>query len=319
MAWAETFPLQGRRIWVTGGSGFLGTRVAQELARRGAEPLVTRSSDVDLLDPSAAERFLRAERPEGVIHLAGRVGGIGANRRLPGTFFYTNMVMGLHLVEACRRAGTEKLLVVGTVCSYPKFCPVPFREETIWDGYPEETNAPYGIAKKALMVQLQSYRQEFGLRGIFLIPVNLYGPGDHLDLESNHVIPALVKRFIAAKMQRQPYVTLWGTGAPSREFLYVEDAARGLCTALERYEGPEPVNLGTGNEITILGLAERIRSLVGYEGELRFDPSFPDGQPRRRLDVGRARDLFGWSAEVDLEEGLIQTIQWAKDQLRDDL
>jgi GDP-L-fucose synthase len=307
-----TFPLAGRRIWVTGGTGFLGTRVVAELARRGATPLVTRSAEVNLLDPTAAERYLRAQRPDAVIHLAGKVGGIGANRRLPGTFFYANMTMGLHLIEACQRVGTEKLLVVGTVCSYPKHCPVPFREEALWEGYPEETNAPYGIAKKALLVQLQSYRQEFGLRGIFLIPVNLYGPGDHQDLESNHVIPALVRRLITAQAEGRPFVELWGTGLASREFLYVEDAARGLCEGLAKYEEPDPVNLGTGQEISIRDLAEKIRTLVGFEGELRYNSAYPDGQPRRRLDVNRAMVRFGWQASVDLDEGLRRTVDWAK-------
>ena len=256
------------------------------------------------------------ERPEGVIHLAGIVGGIGANRRQPGTFFYANMVMGLHLIEACRRKETPKLLVAGTVCAYPKHCPVPFREEHLWDGYPEETNAPYGVAKKALLVQLQGYRKEFGLRGIFLIPVNLYGPEDHLDLESNHVIPALILRLSTARNQGLPNVELWGTGTPSREFLYVEDAAEGMCDAMARYEGADPVNLGTGRELTICALAETIRDRVGYRGELRFNANFPDGQPRRQLDVTRAKERFGWEARVDLEEGLRRTIAWAEAALR---
>lgn len=315
MAFPETFPLRGRRVWVTGSSGFLGTRVTAALEEQGAQPLRTRSTEVNLLDPSAAERFLASERPDAVIHLAGMVGGIGANRRLPGSFFYTNMVMGLHLLEACRRCGTEKVLVVGTVCSYPRLCPVPFREEDLWNGFPEETNAPYGIAKKALLVQLQSYRQEFGLRGIFLIPVNLYGPMDHLDLETNHVIPALVRRFLTAQAEGRPFVELWGTGNASREFLYVEDAARGLCEALARYEETDPVNLGTGEEITIRELAEQIRVLVGYRGELRFNAAYPDGQPRRQLDVTRAAVRFGWRAEVGLEEGLRRTVAWARDVL----
>lgn len=315
MPFPETFPLHGKRIWVTGSSGFLGTRVVTELRRRGAEPLATRSSQVDLLDPAAAQRYLASEKPDGVVHLAGKVGGIGANRRQPGTFFYTNMAMGLHLLEACHHCRVEKLLVVGTVCSYPRLCPVPFREEDLWNGYPEETNAPYGIAKKALMVQLQGYRQEFGTRGIFLIPVNLYGPGDHLDLESNHVIPALVRRFLTAQAEGRPYVELWGTGQASREFLFVEDAARGLCEALGRYEDSDPVNLGTGEELTIRELAERIRKLVGYAGEVRFNSTYPDGQPRRKLDVTRATVRFGWRAEVGLDEGLKRTVDWAREVL----
>ncbi len=309
------FPLQGRRIWVTGGGGFLGTRVVEALRRQGAEPLVTRSTDVDLLDPGAAERYLREARPEGVMHLAGKVGGIGANQRQPGTFFYANMAMGLHLLEACRRVGTEKVLVVGTVCSYPKHSPVPFREEDLWNGFPEETNAPYGIAKKALLTQLEGYRQEHGLRGIFLIPGNLYGPGDHLDLATNHVIPALIRRFLTATEEGHDHVELWGTGTASREFLYVEDAARGLCQAMARYEGSDPVNLGTGREITIRELAHLIRSLTGFPGEIRFDASKPDGQPRRCLDVSRAEAGFGWKAEVPLEEGLARTVAWIREAL----
>jgi GDP-L-fucose synthase len=315
MVFEDHFPLVGKRIWVTGSSGFLGTRVVEELIRRGAQPLRTRSAEVDLLDPYAAASYLKKERPDGVIHLAGKVGGIGANRLSPGSFFYSNMAMGLHLIEACREFHIQKILVVGTVCSYPKFCPTPFHEADLWNGYPEETNAPYGIAKKALLVQLQSYRQEFGLNGIFIIPVNLYGPGDHLDLENNHVIPALVKRFIVARMQSQPRVTLWGTGAASREFLFVEDAAQGLCDALARYEGADPVNLGTGEEISILHLAARIQALTGYAGELKFDPTLPDGQPRRRLEISRARNCFGWVAQVKLEEGLRRTVEWMQKKL----
>ncbi|MDE3032522.1 MAG: GDP-L-fucose synthase [Acidobacteriota bacterium] len=315
MATGEPFPLAGKRLWVTGGTGFLGRQVVMELARRGAEPLVTRSSEVDLLDPSAAERFLLSERPDGVLHLAGRVGGIGANRHLPATFFYANMAMGLHLIEACRRQQVGKLLVAGTVCSYPKFCPIPFHEDDLWNGYPEETNAPYGVAKRALLVQLQAYRQEFGFNGIFVIPVNLYGPGDHLDLQTSHVIPALIRKFIEARREVRPYVTLWGTGNASREFLYVEDAAAGLCQAMARHTSGEPVNLGTGREVTIRDLAALIRSLVGYEGDIRFDASQPDGQPRRCLDTRRAETAFGWKASVSFEEGLRRTVTWIEASL----
>lgn len=308
----ETFQLSGRRIWLTGGSGFLGTHVQRVLEQRGACVLATSSADVDLLDPFAAQAFLSEHRPDGVIHLAGKVGGIGYNRAHPGAFFYDNMVMGLHLVEACRRELVEKLLVVGTVCSYPKHCPVPFREEDLWMGFPEETNAPYGIAKKALLVQLQGYRQEYGLRGVFIIPVNLYGPGDHLDLASNHVIPALVRKFLTAKAEVRPFVELWGTGEVSREFLFVEDAAEGICQAMSCYEDADPVNLGTGHEISIRALAETIQELVGYEGAIRFNPAFPDGQPRRRLDTGRAKVRFGWEATTPLRGGLVRTIEWMK-------
>ncbi len=315
MSGPETFPLHGRRIWVTGGHGFLGRHLLAELRARGAEVLAPSRADCDLLDPFAAARFLKEHRPEGVMHLAARVGGIGANRRHPGEFFYANLVMGLHLVEACRIEGAEKLLVAGSVCAYPKHTPVPFREDDLWNGYPEETNAPYGIAKKALLVQLAAYRQEYGTRGIFLIPVNLYGPGDHLDLADNHVIPALVRKFLEAKASRAKTVKLWGTGRPTREFLYVEDAARALCDGMARYEDPDPVNLGTGDEISIHDLAAKIGGLVGYDGELVFDPTLPDGQPRRRLDTSRARERFGWSARVALDEGLARTIAWTRTEL----
>ena len=311
----ETFPLKNRRIWVTGGHGFLGKHVLAELENRGAIVLATTEKECDLLDPMAAKRFITAEHPEGVIHMAAKVGGIGANRKHPGSFFYSNMAMGLHLIEACRTEGVGKVLVLGTVCAYPKFCPVPFREEDLWNGYPEETNAPYGIAKKALLVQLQSYRQEYGTRGIFLVPVNLYGPGDHLDLESNHVIPALVRKFIEAKAIGSPFVELWGTGTASREFLFVKDAARAICLAMTSYEGGEPVNLGTGQEITIMNLALAIKGMVGYEGTLSFNPAYPDGQPKRQLDTTRAREWFGWQAEVPLAEGLLETIHWMQNVL----
>ena len=293
MSFPETFPLTGKRLWVTGGNGFLGKHVVTQLQAQGAEVLAPPSREVDLLDPFAARTFIQRHRPDGVLHLAARVGGIGANRSHPGSFFYANMAMGLHLIEACRTESIEKLLVLGTVCAYPKFCPVPFHEDDLWNGYPEETNAPYGVAKKALLVQLQSYRQEYGTRGIFLIPVNLYGPGDHLDLETNHVIPALIRKFLEAKAAGRDHVELWGTGAASREFLYVEDAAAGIVQGMARFEGEEPVNLGTGEEITIRDLALKIRDLSGFEGELRFNPAYPDGQPKRQLDTSRALARFG--------------------------
>jgi len=310
-----TFPLAGRRIWVTGGHGFLGRYVLDELRIRGAEVLATTRAECNLLDPDAPSRFLERHRPNGVMHLAALVGGIGANRKHPGTFFYANLCMGLHLIEACRLAGVEKLLVLGTVCAYPKFCPVPFREDDLWNGYPEETNAPYGIAKKALLVQLQSCRQEFGLNGVFMVPVNLYGPGDHLDLESNHVIPALIRKFIEAKARNLPSVELWGTGTASREFLFARDAAEGICEGMARYDGADPVNLGTGEEISIMDLALKIQSLTGYTGQLLFNPAFPDGQPRRRLDTRRALERFGWTARTPLAEGLEETVQWMRSVL----
>lgn len=309
---AETFPLKGKRLWVTGGNGFLGKHLVAELEKRGATVLAPKSSELDLLDPAAAGKFLRAERPDGVLHLAARVGGIGANREHPGDFFYANMAMGLHLIEACRLEAVGKLMVLGTVCAYPKFCPIPFHEDDLWNGYPEETNAPYGVAKKALLVQLQAYRQQYGTRGIFLIPVNLYGPGDHLDLASNHVIPALIRKFIEAVRDGRDHVELWGTGSPSREFLFVEDAARGICEGMARYEDGDPVNLGTGEEVTIKDLAMKIKAITGFDGELRFNPAYPDGQPKRKLDTSRARERFGWQAEVRLDEGLARTTEWMK-------
>ena len=315
MSFSETFPLAGKRIWVTGGHGFLGNHVLTELGHRDCILLAPTEKELDLLDPSAPARFIREHRPDGVIHMAARVGGIGANRKHPGRFFFENMSMGLHLIEACRTERVEKLLVLGTVCAYPKHCPVPFREEDLWNGYPEETNAPYGIAKKALLVQLQSYRQEYGTRGIYLVPVNLYGPGDHLDSENSHVIPALIRKILEAKAARAPSVELWGTGKASREFLYVKDAAKAICEAMACYEESEPVNLGTGGEISIKDLALMIMQFTGYQGELTFNPSYPDGQPRRKLDTSRALARFGWQAEHSLEHGLTETIAWMRNEL----
>ncbi len=312
MTVAESFPLQGRRIWLTGAHGFLGNHVMAALRLRGADILAPTEAECDLLDPGAARRFIQAQRPEGVIHMAALVGGIGANRKHPGSFFYANLAMGLQLIEACRLESVAKVLVLGTVCAYPKFTPVPFREEELWNGYPEETNAPYGIAKKALLVQLQSYRQEYGLRGVFLIPVNLYGPGDHLDLENNHVIPALIRKFLEAKASDAPAVEIWGTGQASREFLYVKDAAEAICEGMARLESDEPVNLGTGDEITIRDLAGKVKDLVGYRGGLVFNPAYPDGQPKRQLDTSRALRLFGWKAGTGLDQGLRETIDWMR-------
>jgi len=308
----DTFPLVGRRIWVTGGNGFFGKHVLSELARRGAVVLAPSEAECDLLDPMAARKFIQAERPDGIIHMAALVGGIGANRKHPGSFFYANMAMGLHLIEACRLEAVPKILVLGTVCAYPKFTPCPFREDDLWNGYPEETNAPYGIAKKAMLVQLQSYRQEYGTRGIFLLPVNLYGPGDHIDLENNHVIPALIRKFIEAHATQAPSVELWGTGIASREFLFVKDAAIGICDAMARYEGPDPVNMGTSDEITIKDLALLIKRLVGYQGDLVFNPAYPDGQPKRQLETSRAQQRFGWRASTPLADGLAETIAWMR-------
>lgn len=303
--------LDQKTIVVTGGAGFLGRHVVVEFERRGAKQVfVPRSADFDLVDGSAARRLLDHARPDVIVHLAAVVGGIGANRRHPGRFFYENLMMGAQLMEEARRHGVEKFVAAGTVCSYPKHAPVPFREEALWDGYPEETNAPYGLAKKMLLVQAQAYRAEYGFDAIFLLPVNLYGPGDSFDPARSHVIPALLRKLVEAREAGAPAVEVWGTGRASREFLYVEDAAEAIVRATERYESAEPVNLGTGREITIRDLAERIRALVGYEGELRFDATQPDGQPRRQLDTSRAEAAFGFRARTDFDAGLRRTLDW---------
>jgi GDP-L-fucose synthase len=303
--------LSGKRVIVTGGSGFLGNHVAQELARRSVgETIVPRKKDYDLVEPGAARRLLADARPDVVIHLAARVGGIGANRENPGLFFYDNLMMGVQLIEECRRAGTSKIVTVGTICSYPKLTPVPFREDDLWSGYPEETNAPYGLAKKMLLVQGQAYRQQYGLNAVHLLPVNLYGPHDNFDPSSSHVIPALIRKIQEAQEAHRPAIEVWGTGAASREFLYVEDAAQGIVLATERYDGPEPVNIGAGFEIKIRDLVELIARLMGYGGEIRWDASKPDGQPRRCLDTSRAEQLFGFRARTRFEDGLRRTIEW---------
>lgn len=299
------------RITVTGGAGFLGSHVVEELNRRGArEVTVPRKRDYDLVTRDGVRRVFEDTRPEIVLHLAATVGGIGANRENPGLFFYENMMMGAQLLEEARLRGLVKFVTMGTVCAYPKFTRVPFREDDLWEGYPEETNAPYGVAKKALLVQGQAYRQQYGLNAIYLLPVNLYGPRDHFDPKVSHVIPALIKKFEDAKTARAPFVSVWGTGKASREFLFVEDAARAIVDATERYDGAEPVNLGAGFEITMGDLALLLKKLTGYEGELRFDPAQPDGQPRRCLDTSRAEALFGFRATTSFEDGLRKTIDW---------
>ncbi len=303
----------GRTVAVPGGSGFLGSEVVKRLEAGGASVFIPRSRDYDLTTEERVRAMYEDSNPDVVVHLAARVGGIGANQRSPGTFFYDNLQMGALLIEHARRQGLEKFVCVGTVCSYPKFATVPFREDDLWSGYPEETNAPYGIAKKALLVQLQAYRQEFGMRGIYLIPVNLYGPRDNFDLESSHVIPALIRKCVEAAERGDDVIEVWGSGEPTREFLYVEDAADGIVAAAERYEDAEPVNLGTGREISIRDLATLIAERTGFRGSFAWNATKPDGQPRRALDVSRARDGFGWAAKVPFEEGLEATISWYRE------
>ncbi|PKN80152.1 MAG: GDP-fucose synthetase [Chloroflexi bacterium HGW-Chloroflexi-9] len=303
--------LASRRVLVTGGSGFLGRFMVDGLHARGAaEVFAPRSAQYDLRDPTAAERVLADTRPDVIIHAAAVVGGIGANQEHPGQFFYENAIMGIQLIEAARRHGVEKTVVVGTVCAYPKFTPTPFSEEDLWNGYPEETNAPYGLAKKMLLVQLQAYRQQYGMNGIFLLPANLYGPGDNFDPVSSHVIPALIRKCVLAQEAGDASIPVWGTGAASREFLYAADAAEGILLATERYNDPDPVNLGTGDEITIRDLTETIARVTGFTGALAWDPSKPDGQPKRRLDTTRAEQRFGFRATTPFEVGLRETVEW---------
>jgi GDP-L-fucose synthase len=307
--------LSDKRVVVTGGAGFLGGFLVERLRARGAaEVFVPRRRDYDLVERDACRRLLRDARPDIVFHLAAQVGGIGANRRNPGRFFFDNAMMGIQLIEECRLAAIEKVVALGTICAYPKFAPTPFREDDLWNGYPEETNAPYGIAKKMLLVQSQAYREQYGVNSVVLFPVNLYGPRDNFDLESSHVIPALIRKCLAARDEGQGEVTLWGDGSPTREFLYVEDAAEGILLAAERYDSSDPVNLGSGDEITIRDLAGLIGELTGFRGRFVWDATQPNGQPRRRLDVTRARERFGFSARTALREGLQRTIAWYEQQ-----
>jgi GDP-L-fucose synthase len=300
-----------KTVLVTGGAGFLGSNVVRIIKERGGDPkriIVPRSKTVDLRGMDNCLKVVKDV--DLVIHLAAKVGGIGFNQKNPGILFYDNLIMGVQLMEAARRENVKKFVAVGTICSYPKFTPVPFKEEDLWNGYPEETNAPYGLAKKMMLVQAQAYRAQYGLNAIFLLPVNLYGPGDNFDLQSSHVIPALIRKFAEARDAGSKHVEIWGSGKASREFLYVEDAAMGIVLAAERYDKSEPVNLGSGSEISIENLANKIVSAMNFEGRLIWDRSKPDGQPRRVLDVSRARHEFGFEAKTDFDEGLQKTIEW---------
>jgi GDP-L-fucose synthase len=302
---------------VTGGGGFLGRHVVQRLRALGVHELfVPRSADYDLRTRSEIQRALRDTKPNLVVHLAAVVGGIGANQANPGRFFYDNAIMGVELIEQCRATGVQKMVLVGTVCAYPKNTPIPFREENLWDGYPEETNAPYGLAKKMLLVQSQAYRQQYGFNSIYLLPANLYGPGDNFDPRSSHVIPALIRKCIEARESNAPFVEVWGTGSASREFLYVDDAAEAILLAAERYNGGDPVNLGVGSEITIKELVELTAELTRYIGAIRWDRTRPDGQPRRSLDTSKARERFGFVAKTDFRRGLRETVEWYEGRLR---
>ena len=302
---------QHARVAVTGGKGFVGSYVVEGLRKRGAgEVFALSSRDYDLIEMGEVERLYRDLAPTLVIHLAARVGGIGANLLNPGKFFYDNLMMGVQLIEAGRRAGVAKIVSTGTICAYPKYAPVPFREDDLWNGYPEETNAPYGLAKKMLLVQSQAYRAQYGFNSIVVFPVNLYGPGDNFDPQSSHVIPALIRKCVEAQERSAAFIEAWGDGSPSREFLHARDAAEGILLAAEHYDGPLPVNLGAGFEITIRDLTLLIARLTGFAGEVRWDTSKPNGQPRRKLDVSRARELFGFEARIGFEEGLRETIDW---------
>ena len=300
-----------RRVTVTGGHGLVGRRVVAMMRDHSpAEIFSFSSKQYDLTRQADVARMFADQRPDVVIHLAARVGGIGANRDNPGRFFYENAIMGIELMEQARRNGVEKYVQVGTVCAYPKFARVPFSEAELWDGYPEETNAPYGIAKKALLVQAQAYRAQYGFNAIYLLPTNIYGPGDNFDPSSSHVIPALIRKCVEAGQQGEPSITVWGTGTPTREFLYVDDAANAIILATERYDKPEPVNVGSSEEISIKDLVDRIVTLTGYRGRVMWDATKPDGQPRRKLNAERARREFGFTAQVDFTQGLRRTIEW---------
>lgn len=309
--------LKDKRVMVTGGAGFLGRYLVETLQSRGCSQIfVPRSAEYDLRQVEAVRRAFDDSQAEIVFHLAAIVGGIGANRARPGAFFYDNLMMGTQLMEEARLRGVEKFISIGTVCAYPKFTPVPFREEDLWNGYPEETNAPYGLAKKMLLVQGQAYRAQYEFNAIYLLPTNLYGPGDKIDLETSHVIPALIRKCVEAKNSSRDEIVVWGDGSPTREFLYVTDAAEGIVLAAERYDGAEPVNLGSGFEISIKDLVHHIAKLTGFNGRIVWDTSKPNGQPRRRLDTSKAEQIFGFRAQTNFDEGLRRTVEWYMGQLR---
>ena len=309
--------LQEKKICITGGAGFLGSHLIENLKSKGCENIfVPHIEDYDLTTEKDIIKMYQDAKPDIVIHLAAVVGGIGANREHPGSFYYKNLIMGAQLIEQARLFGLEKFVAIGTICAYPKFTPVPFKEEDLWNGYPEETNAPYGIAKKCMLVQLQSYREEYGFKGIFLLPVNLYGPRDNFDPRSSHVIPALIKKCIEAKQAGKDEIVCWGTGKATREFLFVEDAAEGIALATEKYDGTEPVNLGAGFEISIKDLVELIAEKTGFNGKIVWDSTKPDGQPRRCLDTQRAKKYFGFEAKTKFEDGIKKTIDWYVNQLK---
>ncbi len=300
-----------KRVVVTGGAGFLGSFVVDLLRDKGCRQIVVpRSKDYDLVQMDAVQRLYSDARPDLVVHLAARVGGIGANQANPGRFFYDNLMMGTQLIEVGRQRGLKKFVALGTICAYPKFASIPFKEDDIWNGYPEETNAPYGLAKKMMLAQSQAYRDQYGFNSIVLFPVNLYGPRDNFDLQTSHVIPALIRKCVSAKEEGRTEITLWGDGSPTREFLYVEDAADGILLAAEHYDGNLPVNLGTGEEISIRDLAKLIAAEVGFSGQIQWDATKPNGQPRRCLDVSRAKQLFGFQAKHGLRDGVKKTVQW---------